>query len=99
MKGNAGTPSNRTRAALGANALRRFAEAVGAVDDLRSEPETVLTDLLADLMHWCRPRRRNYGTGTIVFESALSLARRHYLLERPRKRARQPRRRQPSRKR
>jgi hypothetical protein len=45
--------------------------------DLNADPETVITDLLADLMHWCnarniRPRVR------VAFDRALRRACAHY---------------------
>ncbi len=45
-------PSNDDRALLGSLAVAQFASAAGQIDDIRSDPETVLSDLLADLMHW-----------------------------------------------
>ncbi|HLJ26584.1 MAG TPA: hypothetical protein VKY85_07725 [Candidatus Angelobacter sp.] len=48
--------ANDFRADLGQAALDAFAEASGTKDDMgyTDEVPTILTDLLADLMHYCR---------------------------------------------
>jgi len=80
-KENAPT-GNADRALWGGFALSTFARISGSEQDLHTEPETVLTDLLADLMHWCD----NGGIlgskiGSIDFDSALGQARIHHCQE------------------
>jgi hypothetical protein len=42
-------------------------------------PETVLSDLLADLMHWCDVRRSDLEPQEVIrFDSALERARDYY---------------------
>lgn len=75
-------PRNADRAEWGAAALARFANLMGLDEDLLTDPETVLADLLADLMHWCDAERDNHHREeTIDFRSALWRARRHYRVE------------------
>ena len=76
----AGTdPRNSDRSLWGALAVVSFAGATGQSEDVQTDPETVLGDLLADLMHWCDAQKsnRNLG-GSIDFVSALERARDHY---------------------
>ena len=80
---NDGDPSNADRATWGSVAMVSFARAAGQDVDLRLDPETVLCDLLADLMHWCDLQRPlGHVTEPVDFESALGRARRHYGVER-----------------
>lgn len=60
-----GEPTNKDRAEWGKQALDAFAVATG------SEPETIVCDLLADLMHYCR-------LNNIDFEAELHLGERHF---------------------
>jgi hypothetical protein len=71
-------PSNADRAAWGASAITGFANVTGMDGDLRTDPETVLADLLTDLMHWCN---ESPPSSAVTFESALSRARGHYVQE------------------
>jgi hypothetical protein len=61
-------PTNISRSSWAGRAIDSFARLTGMTADLRAEPEVVLSDLLADLMHWCDFQR-------IDFESALGRAR------------------------
>lgn len=63
-------PTNLDRAARVAALLDQYADA----HDKGSEPETVLTDVLADLMHWADA----YG---VDFRPALWLATEHHAAE------------------
>ncbi len=59
-----------------------FAGATGLSGDLKTDPETVLGDLLADLMHWCDGQKASDClVESIDFESALKRARDHYRAE------------------
>lgn len=72
-------PRNADRAAWGGRSVAAFAAATGLRADLGSDPETVLGDLLADLMHWCDARAPSGRlTQFVDFESALKRARDHY---------------------
>jgi hypothetical protein len=73
-------PRNADRARWAAFAVAKFANATGMSEDLTADPETVLADLLADLMHWCDAQRtsRHLIKETVDFESALGRARDHY---------------------
>jgi hypothetical protein len=76
---NNGYPRNADRAQWAAFAMTQFATVSGAGEDLQADPETVLVDFLADLMHWCDAQRANYGfQAALDFESALRLAQGHY---------------------
>jgi hypothetical protein len=75
---NSDRPQNTDRAHWAAFALMRFAETTGLGEDLQSDPQTVVTDLLADLMHWCDAQRTSGLDEAIDFESALRRARHHY---------------------
>lgn len=67
----------------GASAMVSFARNAGQGIDLRIDPETVLCDLLADLMHWCDLQKSvDHYMEPVDFESALGRARRHYGAER-----------------
>ena len=63
---------NDERADWAASALEAFQSVTG------TEPETALTDLLCDLMHWCD---RNVLEGHDSFDGALTSALRHYRAE------------------
>jgi hypothetical protein len=77
------SPSNADRAAWAASAIAAFAVASGASGDLPVDPETVLGDLLADLMHWSDLRgARLRVERPISFDLALTQARVHYVDER-----------------
>jgi hypothetical protein len=72
-------PRNADRVQWAASVVTRFAKTTGLSDDLRADPETVLADLLADLMHWCDGQKANRRLqGNIDFESALGRALGHY---------------------
>jgi hypothetical protein len=76
-------PGNADRARWGKLAMTSFAKATGANRDLPSDPETVLADLLADVMHWCDARKTaDQSLEPIDFESALDRARAHHAKER-----------------
>jgi hypothetical protein len=75
-------PNNAGRAALAGQALAAFAELTDSKADLRADPQAVLVDLLADLMHLTEPGRSPTGAQTMSFEPALKVARRHYREER-----------------
>ena len=72
---------NAERARFGAGAIAHFAQATDQMPDLREDPDTVLTDLLADLMHWCKARRVRSGQRSPRFLEALRWARRHFVEE------------------
>jgi hypothetical protein len=75
-------PSNSDRALRGELAAVSFPSVTGLNSDIRVDPETVLTDLLADLMHWCDAEtNRSSNPESINFESALKRARKHYRSE------------------
>jgi hypothetical protein len=62
--------------------MTSFARAAGQDADLQIDPETVLCDLLADLMHWCDLRKSfDQFVVPVDFERALERARRHYGVE------------------
>jgi hypothetical protein len=73
-------PSNDDRALLGALAVTHFAGATS--EDMHADLETILSDLLADLMHWC-DLQRSAGEvhEPISFDSALERARDYYMEE------------------
>jgi hypothetical protein len=76
-------PSNAHRALQGESILNGFAVLVGMEQDIWVDPETVLTDLLTDLMHWCDvPNAQGSGPASVDFEVAMQRARRHYDVER-----------------
>jgi len=76
-------PSNTDRALWGSLAVVTFASVTGQTGDVEVDPETVLGDLLAGLMHWCDVQKANPGRAEpIEFESALERARNHYREER-----------------
>ena len=57
---------------------RRFAGVTGP-SQVQTDPETVLSDLLGDHIHWCDAQKTNGGLEeSIDFESALERARNHY---------------------
>jgi|SRR5579862_9635651 hypothetical protein len=72
-------PSNADRAIWGDLAVLTFAKATGQSADVRIDPETILGDLIADLMHWCDREKSNPDRVELLdFESALGRARNHY---------------------
>jgi hypothetical protein len=71
-------PTNADRALWGALAIVDFATATGRTPDILSDAETLLADLLADLMHWCDVQKANRGQEAIEFGSALQRARDYY---------------------
>jgi hypothetical protein len=72
-------PSNADRALWGALAVAHFASVTGRAEDMHADPETVLSDLLADLMHWCDLQRSNSELQEAIrFDSALERARDYY---------------------
>lgn len=72
-------PRNADRVQWADSVVTRFAKATGLGDDLRADPETMLADLLADLMHWCDAQKTNRRLkGDIDFESALGRALGYY---------------------
>ena len=66
-----GTPTNAERAGLAEHALYAFSE-------LTNEPPSVdtITDLLADLMHYCRENNTDFS-----FDECLESARMHFAAE------------------
>ncbi len=76
-------PSNADRALWGTLAVVSFASVTGQSEDSQTDPETVLGDLLADLMHWCDAQKASGSLEeSLDFESALKRARNHYKEER-----------------
>jgi hypothetical protein len=76
-------PSNDDRALCGALAVAHFANVTSRAEDMHADPETVLSDLLADLMHWCDVQRPNFELQeSSGFDSALERARDYYKEER-----------------
>ncbi|MGC2472757.1 MAG: hypothetical protein WA485_00365 [Candidatus Sulfotelmatobacter sp.] len=72
-------PCNADRALWGALAVTSFASVTGQSEEVAVDPETVLGDLLAGLMHWCDAQKTNDSLEeSIDFESALERARNHY---------------------
>jgi hypothetical protein len=72
-------PSKADRALCGELIVAQFANATGQGGDMRADSETVLSDLLADLMHWCDIQRDDGGMPQAVgFESALRRAVQYY---------------------
>jgi hypothetical protein len=71
-------PSNADRALWGALAVAHFASITGRAESLHADSETVLSDLLADLMHWCDVERPRELQKSIGFDSALERARNYY---------------------
>jgi hypothetical protein len=72
-------PRNADRALRGALAVASFASVTGQSEEVAVDPETVLGDLLAGLMHWCDVQKTNGSLEeSIDFESALERARNHY---------------------
>ncbi|HXM35913.1 MAG TPA: hypothetical protein VN920_12040 [Pyrinomonadaceae bacterium] len=72
-----GDPRNADRALWGALAVVSFAGVTGQSQDVHTDPETVLADLLSDLIHWCDAPIGGLEEA-IDFESALERARNHY---------------------
>jgi len=72
-------PRNADRALWAALAVVSFASVTGMSADVQADPETVLGDLLAGLMHWCDVQQTNARRlESVDFESALERARNHY---------------------
>jgi hypothetical protein len=69
---------NADRAHLGSSAIVHFARVAGQTHDLREDPETVLTDLLTDLMHWCDDHGARRYPQVARFAEALRMAQRHF---------------------
>jgi hypothetical protein len=79
---NNADPRNADRALWGALAVVSFASVTGLSGDVQIDPETVLCDLLADLMHWSDVQKTNDCLiESVDFESALERARDHYIAE------------------
>lgn len=75
-------PRNADRSLWGDLAVANFARVTGLSGDVDVDPETVLCDLLADLMHWCDvPKARGSVVQSVDFDSALQRAREHYSQE------------------
>lgn len=75
-------PNNADRALWGSLAVLTFASVTGQAVDLEVDPETVLSDLLAGLMHWCDVQETSVSlVESISFESALDRAWNHYTEE------------------
>ena len=73
-------PCNADRAMWAASAMANFARISDREADLQTDPETLLGDLLTDLMHWCDIEKRHKSS--VEFESALEQARLHFVAER-----------------
>lgn len=71
VKRNAGPLLNAERAIFGELAIVAFASRTGQAEDVAEDPETVLGDLLADLMHFCDAK-------DVDFEEALRRGRNHH---------------------
>src|SRR5579863_7940388 len=72
-------PTSADLALWGALAVAHFASATAPAEEIDADPETLLSDLLADLMHWCdQESQRRTGQEIIAFESALHRARDYY---------------------
>jgi hypothetical protein len=72
-------PSAADWALWGALTAAYFASVTSRAEDMHTDPETVLSDLLADLMHWCDVRRTGPQLHeAVVFNSALERARDYY---------------------
>ena len=54
-------PRNADRSLWSELAVVSFAGVTGLSEDLQIDPETVLCDLLADLMHWCDVQKTNHS--------------------------------------
>ena len=82
VKNNAAA-SNTDRSLRGALAVVSFADVTELNRDVQTDPETVLSDLLADLMHWCDVQNtESCWEESVDFESALARARHNYREER-----------------
>jgi hypothetical protein len=76
-------PSNADRALWGAVAIAQLNGGIGSGRESAADGELVLSDLLADLMHWCDSQATvNRRQRPIEFESALERARQYYGEER-----------------
>lgn len=72
-------PCNADCALWGQLAVLAFADVTGNSQEVQIDPETVLGDLLAGLMHWCDTQQTSTNrVESIDFESALERARNHY---------------------
>jgi hypothetical protein len=66
----------------GSLAVVSFASVTGLGEEVQTDPKMVLSDLLADLMHWCDSQKAaGKLENSIDFESALQRARDHYYEE------------------
>ena len=65
------SPNNRKRAEWASRALKEYALNVSSLNDFELEPETTVSDLLADIRHFCDSKE-------IDFDDALAQAKRHY---------------------
>ena len=74
-------PTNVDRVGWASSVLATFAKSTGADNDLVADPETVLADLLADLMHWCDAQKSTSRKDGPNFDVALARARAHYHAE------------------
>jgi len=63
--------TNSLRASFAERAMTTYREAVGAPDE---DNETILIDLLSDLLHYCTHHQLNFG-------SAVDAAYKHYVEE------------------
>lgn len=76
-------PSNADHALWGALAIAQLNGGVASGKGSAADGEFALSDLLADLMHWCDFQvTANRGQRPIEFESALEQARQYYREER-----------------
>jgi hypothetical protein len=72
-------PSNADRALWGGLAVANFARVMSRSKDAHADLETALSDLLADLMHWCDVQRSNSELQEAIrFDSALERAKDYY---------------------
>lgn len=72
-------PCNEDRALWALLAVVSFAGVVGLAEDVATDPETILGDLLADLMHWCDVQQMSSTRQEpINFDAALARGRNHY---------------------
>jgi hypothetical protein len=73
------SPRNTDRSLWGELAMVSFALVTDRGTDLELDPNTVLVDLLADLMHWCDGERKKQRP--VDFGLALEHARTHHAEE------------------
>lgn len=82
LRKTGGTASNAHLALWGALAIAQFDGNATLVDASPGDAEMTLSDLLADLMHWCDSQPPQSGNQRVVFDSALEQAREYYRQER-----------------